>query len=200
MRTYKKTLWKEISLWCSLTYKTAQCAIFLCKCPGLLNIWQHLEMIDFSSCCETSNYAPKIPWICTLNARYHIQGGRFQCYFQTEFIVPESNTWRVSFSHLDEQKRTRSAAVGLIRRLAGDVYKGGEGQKLTPYLRELIPSVFSGQWLSSDVMEVVLNYEWGTTLWTMRMMQIIHPRSPERHSAQRRDFTPEGWGLSQILK
>lgn len=47
----------------------------------------------------------------------------------------------------------------------------------------------------------VVNYEWRTTLWTMRMMQIIHPCFLRSHFSQR-DFTPEGWGLyfSQVSR
>lgn len=41
---------------------------------------------------------------------------------------------------------------------------------------------------------VAVNYEWRTTLWAKRMMQIIHPCFLDATS-QQRDFTPKGWGL-----
>lgn len=73
---------------------------------------------------------------------------RRQCFIQICDICVES--WSVSYSHVDEQKRHQVPVLTMDSFI--DVCWWHVETMLTTDLKELIPPVVSGQWLSSDVM------------------------------------------------
>lgn len=93
----------------------------------------------------------------------------------------ELSVWRpeVSRSHAEHAGATSDPTVGLIYWCFLATCGGRMQTMFTPSLKELIRSVFSGQWLSSDVKgRAAKLWMKSHSLWSTRTMQIIHPPLP----------------------
>ena len=159
----------ESTLWCPLIYKSSLHVVFSLKCAWLVkHLIRSQEFHNCASCRETSNYTPQITLLPTINVHYY-WGNVTLLYINIRYLV---ETQSVSYSHVDTQNWHQIPELSLD--WSSDVCWADTG-KVNAILEGAHSLCIFRSVAFIKCNGGVVNYEWRTTLWTMRMMQIIHP-------------------------